>query len=192
MNSFPRLMLPLLLAVTSGCQRGADIRVYNVPVAERPQPDRLFGGILLRGEQAWYFKVTGPRTSLDAEEATIRTFLASVTFAADTQQPSWKLPANWREDTKQRPGRLTTLLIPASGGEKPLELSVSSLPLPPGDERGYLLANVNRWCDQMGAPHLADEDLDDLDTIAAGEEKLRFVSLTGTMSAGGMTPPFAS
>jgi hypothetical protein len=190
------LMAGTLLAL--GCSESADfhaygskdIQVYSVKVEKKVASDRMVGGILFHQQQAWYFKVTGPLAEMDAKVEEIRQFLSSLNFPENATKPSWILPEGWKLEEKERTGRVATLLVPL--GTKTVELSITALPLPPGDETGYLLANVNRWRDQLGEPPLEANELDSLETIEAGDLKIRFVSITGQQKAGGMMPPFAS
>jgi hypothetical protein len=178
----------VLLAL--GCAPTKDIQVYTVKKEKRVVSDRMLGGILFHNQQAWYFKVTGPMAEIDEQSETFQTFLGSLKFAPDATQPTWTLPAGWKVEEKQRTGRIATLLIPLASKE--VELSITALPLPSGDEAGYLLANVNRWRDQLGEPPLTDDELSTLETITAGDLKIRFVSIAGQQKAGGAMPPFAS
>jgi hypothetical protein len=52
--------------------------------------------------------------------------------------------------------RLATFSIPGAAGERPADLSISSL----GGAGGGLLANVNRWRGQLGLSVWTQEDVD--------------------------------
>jgi hypothetical protein len=181
-------VLPLLFAM--GCRPEAQIRAYTVK--REAASDRLLGGIVLRGEQAWYFKITAPKAELDAKLSEVQAFLKSLRFPENAERPEWDLPDGWKIDPRERPGRAATIRVPLSGSET-AELSVIVLPIPPQqDETSYLLANVNRWRDQLGQGAIAAEELSALETISAQGVEVKFVSIAGKQKAGGMAAPFAS
>ena len=185
----PRLLWLASLLLCLGCAPPPQIREYTI---HKETPDRLLGGIALHGAQAWYFKITGPRKELDAQLPDIRTFLKSLRFTDNAEQPTWTLPSGWKLDPKERMGRIATIRVPL--GESEAELSVTALPFPPQqDEATYLLANVNRWRDQLSQSHVTVEELAALEIIPAEGLEVRLVSISGKQKAStGMTPPFAS
>jgi hypothetical protein len=88
-----------------------------------------------------------------------------------TDLPAWQPPAHWKE-TGPKPMRLTSFEIPNSAGGEPGDVSVSAL----GGPAGGLLANVNRWRNQV---HLAPVDDNGLATLT---EKVDLSGgLTGTV-----------
>ena len=86
--------------------------------------------------------------------------------AADTQSTaalSWRAPAGWTRGPA-KPMREVTYL---SGEGHAVECSVTVF----SGTGGGLLANVNRWCGQMGAPTLTDADVAALERVpVAGAE----------------------
>lgn len=187
-HEFLKLMLLLVLLGAAGLavflhQDEAGIRRYTV---QRPEPpDRTLGAIIPRGEQAWFFKLSGPNGAVAQQAEAFRTFVSSVRFGQEADAPpSWKLPAGW----KQLPGsqmRFATLEI--DNGDQPLECSVSMLPMTSSDLSSYVMANINRWRDQLRLPKLAMDQLDRATTKISLEDSsltATLVDFAGTLSSG--------
>lgn len=195
--------LALVATALAGCTSEDPILVETVPkdppprtlVAEVPvADDRMLAAIIPRGETAWFFKMTGSDASVVSKKAAFLDLVRSVRF--EENELRWTLPKGWKEG----PGnamRLATLEVP---GDPPLSVAVSSLSYPDDDPTGFLLANVNRWRDQMSLPHIdaarlhAGGDLDDETQqleLADGTEAT-LVNFKGAFESGGMTPPFAA
>jgi hypothetical protein len=202
------LLAVLVLIVLAGCREREAVTRYTVnkpaplapltrvnphqalPGAE-PAPtgeptDRTLGAIVPLAEQGWFFKLTGPKDLVAAQESAFNDFVKSLRFSADGK-PSWTLPAGWTE----QPGsgiRFATLVIP---GETRLEVTVIVLPKS-GDNVEYLLANVNRWRGQLRLAPIAAEALPaessrvELDGAAA-----TLVNLEGHAAPSSMGGPFS-
>jgi hypothetical protein len=200
------------VAVAVGCQNTDKIETYTAPKdpprgeiasaagaiapapATSPNPaaltdptDRMLVAIVPDGGQAWFFKVVGPLAAIDEQEKAITDFFATLQPAAGKPQPSWQLPAGWAE----KPGamlRLATIVIPTT--DKPLELAVTSLNW--SGQPVDVLANVNRWRDQMQLPPIGEPQLgESLREQKAGNTTLTIVDLRGRFPSGGMMAPFA-
>ena len=63
--------------------------------------------------------------------------------------PTWTVPAGWQKAEGQKPMRVATFTV--TGGE----VAISQL----GGNAGGLLANVNRWCGQVGLAPVTAEQL---------------------------------
>jgi hypothetical protein len=189
-----------LLLVAAGCRPAGEVRTYSAPKdpippvsltesAESGEPtDRMLTAIVPDGTQAWFYKVVGPIPVVTSREEEILKFVASVPPAADAPLPKWTLPEGWTS----RPGTdgVTLAILQISGGERPLELTVSQLGWTGSDDD--LLMNVNRWRGQMG---LAGHDsaaavASDTRQLAAGEREITLVDLRGRFRRSGM-PTFA-
>lgn len=138
------LGLLLFAAVSSACSKPAEIRRYQV---EKP-PHRMLAAIVTREKDAWFFKLTGPRVEVAELADEFRAFLESLRFAEGADaKPEWDLPSGWT----LQPGneqRFATIEIPSE--PKPVELSVTRLPVPPMvPADSYQLQNINRWRQQM-------------------------------------------
>jgi hypothetical protein len=205
-RSLAACLCAVLLGLTAaGCSKPEGIEHYTVrkpPAIDRPAEaapqappsaaeakDRTLAAIVSHGEQGWFFKLTGPKDPVGAQGEPFTNFLKTVHFNAEGK-PEWTLPEGWQA----RPGsdiRFATLIIPAEG--KPLELSVTALPKPPGDDENYALVNINRWRGQLRLPPIALADLPQESTqLDVGGTTATLVNLLGTAAPGGMgTPPFS-
>ncbi len=164
------------------------------PAAAVEGPVRMFAAIVPRGEQLWFYKLTGPVEAVQAEAETLAQFIREVKYTSG--QPEWTLPENW----EQKPGnqfRFATLMIPSA--EAPLEMSVTVLPGNPEAEVEQVLDNINRWRGQVALGPIEKEAIeqasDDLNAETskhqAGESRVYFVNIVGTQQETGMSPPFA-
>ncbi len=206
----PRLSLGLLAAgilspLLAGCTKTEQIERYTVrkpPPVESPhgaidagdqQPagepkDRTLAAIVPHGEQGWFFKLTGAKDAVAAQIEPFITLLQSVRFNSEGK-PQWTLPAGWEE----RAGtdiRYATLVVPGDGG--PLELSVTMLGKPPGDDENYALVNINRWRGQLKLPPITREQLPAESTkVELDGATATMVNLLGIAAPNAMgRPPF--
>ncbi len=211
------LGVTLLAVAAVGCSQREEITRYKVdkpaplePVASasgRPEmppghpeipaaaptgepTDRMLGVVVPTSPQGWFFKLSGPKEAVAAQEDAFRNLLASVKFAGDGK-PSWTLPEGWQEE----PGgaiRFATLRIPGNG--KPLEVSVTALPNSGDDNDNYVLQNVNRWRGQLQLEPIDAAQLPDESTpVEVDGTTATLVNLVGHASAGSMgRPPFFS
>jgi len=151
------LLLAVGIAALAGCKPDETIRSYSVNRTSEPetpvdasqiaaQLDHILTAVVPQGDQAWFFKLSGPAAAIDRQREEFLQLIASVKLAEQSgEPPTWKLPGGWQE----QPGtqmRLATLTVPDKQGE--LEVSVSSLPMT-GDWEDYMLRNVNRWLGQL-------------------------------------------
>jgi len=152
------------------------------------EPARLLAATVIRGERAWFFKLSGPRDKIDPHAEAFAQFVASIRFEGeDDAQPVWKLPDGWSQAPAAGSMRFATLSIGSSGAE----LSVIPLPKTIDDDRQYLLQNVNRWRRQVSLPPLAEGELDAaMREVAIGDDQAFLVDFVGTQS-GAPRPPFA-
>ena len=159
---------PLLLsflAVLAGCEE-EPIHQYRAPKAEAPEKVRLIGVLYPHSDLTWVFKLTGPESAVKAQEDVFRDFRNSLHFADKGDHPlEWKLPDGWQPvaEAKAPPERYATLRIEAKGVPT-LELTVTKFP----GAVGGLLANVNRWRNQIGLQPVGQADLESV----AKQEKI--------------------
>jgi hypothetical protein len=177
----PTVSITALLLV--GCQND-EIRSYTVP----KQEVRMVAAIVPRGDQTWYFKLTGPVQEVGEHKEEFRRFVESSRFSDSPDQPlTWTaVPEGWVRENEAKL-RYATFRLGTSG--HPMELTV----IPLGKESGSLLDNINRWRKQLGLPPVAEADLSKLvEDTKVGDAIAKLVDFTGTPSAGGeRTPPFA-
>ena len=210
-RSLAQFAAALAAALTAGCQEQEQIQQYTVAKSELLNPDdgdsvtppaggtaqpeerhaaRTLGAIVPQDGQTWYFKVMGPDEAVARQDEAFRQFLSSVKFAAG--RPTWTLPEGWSEQASSGGVRFATIRIPAEG--KPLELTVIPLPAQ-GDARESLVANVNRWRDQLALPPASADGIDEqVETIQLAEGTASYVNIAGQASTSdSMTgAPFAS
>ncbi len=168
-------LLPLIAAL-AGCGSEEAIRHYRVPSkdlvfeqnhvasaarergmspASAPVDQRMLGAIIPVGNQTWYFKMVGPDAAVAAVGDQFEQLIKSVSFADEKSTPEWTLPDGWKQ--QQGSGqRLATMVVESEG--TPLELTVIPLTLPNTAE--VMLANVNRWRDQLGLSPISADQLD--------------------------------
>ena len=182
----PRLIwLALAALVAVGCRQRDAIRHYEV---RKPQPTRrMLGAIVPHADRAWFFKVAGPRESLDSQADGFVGLIKSLRFGDQPEAgPQWSLPDGWTQKTGSG-FRFATIEIPSA--QDRLELSVSQLPVPAGDRTEYVLSNVNLWREQMGLAPIGTSDLDSSAPQIAltdhPDTKAYLVDLTGYPPRGG-------
>lgn len=200
-NSLAASVIIISLVTLAGCDQDQPIVVENVPkdtgvrvneLKPIPPSDRMLAAIVPHGEEAYFFKVTGPIERVAATRPDFFSLVKSVAF--ENGKPQWELPSGWSQ-SEGSPGQIASITIP---GESKLDLVVSSLALPQGDLRGYLLANVNRWRGQMGLSPVAESRLDAknetereiFSTELADGTPVTLVDFAGRFQ-GGMAAPFA-
>ncbi len=185
--------------LASGCGQADPIRSYRVAkppsVAEanhvEPSKDRMLGAIIPRGPVAWFFKVTGSEKAVGGIADAFGGLIESVRFPEPKEAPpSWNLPSGWRQ---QGASGIRFATIQVDSGVAPLEITVTSLPIQ-GELDAYVLANVNRWRDQLGLPAMGADALSDQSrAIALEDATATVVDFVGTgRAAASSRPPFAS
>jgi hypothetical protein len=180
----PILCVIGLLAL-AGCQ---DEKITHsiVPRASQPEKTRLVGVIYPRGDQTWFFKLTGPESAVADVAESFNAFMNSVRFTDKADAPvTWTLPEGWKEE-KGLPNRYTTFHLGPK--EKPIELTVTQL----GKEAAATLPNVNRWRRQLGLPPVGEAGLAEVTKeIKINGEPAVQVDMTGLKTAGGAAKPMA-
>jgi hypothetical protein len=145
---------------------------------------RLLAAVFPRSDRTWFFKLTGPASLVDREEERFREFVRSVRFPETSAEPvRWDLPSGW----KSEPGtgmRYATIRLGSDGPG--LELSVTPLE----GASGSMLANVNRWRDQLGLAPIAASELEKAcEKLPADGPTGQLVDLKGSLRPGnGMGP----
>jgi hypothetical protein len=189
-------LLPACLAV-SGCGSADEIAHYQAVRLKQPEVkavDGMLAAVVLptgdASEEsspesaAWFFKLAGPVEVVDPQTEPFHKFIKSVHFVDG--KPQYDPPADWQARGPSEM-RYETFEIP---GDKPLQLSVTTLPRGDVDEAEYLLSNINRWRGQLGLRPI------DQDHLAEGTVRLTLdgasatlVSLVGKLQQTGMSPP---
>jgi hypothetical protein len=189
--------LLLLPAMLTGCEKREEVSTYTVAsheslqtpeylalVAQRKAgPARMLAAIVPNGPTLWFFKLQGPPELVADREPEFRELLKSIEFQEDGT-PNWTLPAKWKE----QPGnemRFATLFLPDS----PLEVTVTTLPAG-GDLTEAILANVNRWRNQLDLPFIEVDDLKArTETITQGKFAITLINIVGRVRPKAAMPP---
>ena len=143
----------------------------------------MLGGMISHKDAAWFFKVTGPPSSIEAVVGTTREFLKSIRFSPEGR-PEWTLPPNWKESASPTPLRYKTLVIAAD--PRPLELTVSELAIPK-DPDEFAVSNINRWRGQLGLSEISAAQLEtEIERLECPAGVMLFVDLSGTADSSPM------
>ncbi len=181
---FRLLLAGLAAAFLIGCQKD-EIRTYEVP---KPEKTRLLGAIAPHGDSTWFVKLSGPASAMAEQEKAFDEFIHSLRFK-DADKLEWTLPADWRKDATEHTGRYATILVGPK--DAPLELTITRLGK--SGQASSVLANVNRWRNQLALPAVKEEELGrTTKSVDLQGVTVTLVDLTGT-GAGktGMGPPMA-
>lgn len=140
------------------------------------EKSRILAALLHRDEVTWFFKMTGDDALVGQQKTAFVEFLKSLQFAAAEAQPAlppshppigaamepaagdgpakpnWTVPAGWKEEP---PTQMLIAKFSTAGDGAKAEITVSAFP---GDVGG-LLANVNRWRQQVGLGAITEADL---------------------------------
>ncbi len=135
--------------------RPLKLRQLEPPKVELPPPvDRILAAIVVRTadspggappEAAWFFKLAGPVEEVNTQADMFEKFISSVHFVDD--RPAYDAPPDWKPQGESRM-RFETFEIPGSG-EKPLELTVTTLPRGEQDDSEFEQASISRWRSQL-------------------------------------------
>ncbi|MEX2118407.1 MAG: hypothetical protein WD847_02255 [Pirellulales bacterium] len=182
-------------ALAGGCSDSDQVEQYQVPKQQVldsingpppaepvPHEDTMLAAIVLEPDQAWFFKLAGPRRAVEDQAERFEALIESLEFG--DSGPRWSLPAGWRE---QAGSGMRYATLTAESGDELLETTVTSLPRNDGDEKAYSLSNINRWRGQMGLQPIGRHELSN----AARQVKFAggiatVVELKGKLAAQGM------
>lgn len=187
----------LALASILGCEKD-EIRHYQVPrleippqaAAAEPVPARMLAAIFPQPEKdrTWFFKLTGLPDEVEKFKDEYEHFIQSVRFTKKGDPPiTYTVPQGWRREQGDAM-RFATFRF--GSPEKPLELSITQL----GREAEKLLANVNRWRDQLRLPPIDEAELSkQIKEMDVDGVKAILVDMTGMMAVKAkMNAPFAN
>ena len=168
-------------ACLAGCQSGEGIESYDAPkdanmVAGPVTPDtRTLAAAIYRDDSTWFLKLMGPIDGVGPLEPDFSAILKGVRFAGPGAPATWSLPAGWKEE-KGTGFRVATLKAP----DGKLEVAITRF----DGQAGSVLANVNRWRDELGLEPLREAELASaLVTEDVGGVKVQRVDLTGKKKA---------
>jgi hypothetical protein len=191
------LVIVLALAFVVGCDKD-EIRHYQAPRLEIPPEagpatpvrTRMLTAIFRQPQQdrTWFFKLTGLPEEVEKHKEEFEHFIQSVRFTKKGDPPvTYSVPKAWQRGSGDAM-RFATFRFGTK--EKPLELSVTQL----GRDAGTMLANVNRWRNQLGLEPADEAEMNKfIRETEVDSVKVTVVDLTGTMAAKGkITAPFAN
>ena len=188
------MLLACCVANFGGCKRPDPVVTYTVPTKLPaklvPGQDRMLAAMLPKGQEIWFFKVTGPEGAVDSIRSEFRSFVEGIEF--EDGSPNLKdLPAGWRRGGK-KPFRYATLDVETP--DKQLGISVSSLPLREDSWDEQVQDNVNRWRGQLGLPKSEEKWAGgEALTVKSADPNSVWVDLVGeTGTNNSMSPPFAN
>lgn len=161
-------------SVQLGDAKGDLFEMTNTqPRAGQKYKTRTLGAIAERENVLWFAKMTGTDDLVAEQKAAFIGFLKSLKFekaepaeVATAEGPAttnarqlpaggdaakWAVPANWQT---KAPGQMITAAYTVTGADGQGEVTVSKFP---GDVGG-LVANVNRWRQQLGLSPLSDAE----------------------------------
>jgi hypothetical protein len=135
---------------------------------------RIVGLVLVRPDQSRFLKMVGPAEVIAREVAAFRELAASFDGEPPREQAepgagagppvdeehaalTWHAPPGWRRGPDKAMREVTYF----AGEGDAVECYVTLL----GGDAGGVLANINRWCTQMGAPPLSEADVAQLERV---------------------------
>ena len=136
---------------------------------EGGKPLRIVTAFVHEADASWFYKLSGDEALVSAQKPVFVEFLKTVRIkeegspaagsvdappsAPATSEFKWKVPEGWQTLT---PGNMQVgkFAVPEKDGAK-AEVFVSVFP----SDTGGTLANVNRWCQQLGLPAVDDAGL---------------------------------
>jgi hypothetical protein len=183
---------------------GRDAQLVNlVGVAGDAQPaQQILAAILIGDGSAWFFVIQGQADRVKEQEADFEQFLGTVRLisaeeaqslagdlppghpevpgdAPPASQPSageqltWETPAGWQEQQSQSSQfRLASFTV--TEGERLAEVVITRFP---GDVGG-VLANINRWRDQIGLAPIDDLSQQTIERLEVDGHPAGLIDLT--------------
>jgi len=151
-------ILALLMLTGCGSESSVSVqRVYNLERAQRrPIPMRTLAALVPHDGQVWFFKVTGPDSRVGSYAEEFEQFLSSIKF--EDGKPTWTVPEGWIELGSDA-GQLRFATFKLGQRENAPELTVIPLPTQEAVDETYILANINRWRNQLNLPALTPGEL---------------------------------
>ena len=173
----------IALLALAGCQED-EITHAIVPRYSEPEKTRLLAVIYPHGEQTWFFKLTGPESAVKDAEESFNDFMHSVKFTNKVDRPvSWTTPEGWKQEDGPEPLYATLHL---GAAEKPLKLTVATLPRKPDNE---ILDNVNRWRRQLGLGPVTETGLSAVvKNLEMNKDPITLVDMSGPGAAAAGKP----
>jgi len=137
-------------------------RVDLDPGTDQPQAVRILAGILPHGGKSWFFKMTGPQSTVATQVGAFDQMLSSISLPASParaprsdsdSQIAFQAPAGWTP-SQGSSMRVASFSIEQEGSET-ADFSIIAFP----GETGGVAANVNRWRRQISLPPWSIEEV---------------------------------
>ncbi len=180
----------LVVGLAPGCRpqpepvRKVVVPLWQTGLAESPVHSRMLAAIALRDDATWTFKLVGPVAKVAELAEQVAGFLKAVEFD-EAGEPAWTLPEGWTTH-RRNADRFVTLEIPVQSGD-PVELAVARLSA--GQD---LLANINRWRNQLSLKPVATGEIEtSVERVAGADGELVVFDATGEWKQSAAMPPFA-
>lgn len=142
------VILAFMAGASAACRDDQAVRRYRAP---KEPKWRTLGAVVPGEGRTWFAKASGPSARLGAHKDEFLALLES--FRIVEGKLRWTAPPGWEEE----PGRGERLALFRFGDRLPrLEATIVQLP----DAAGGLLANINRWREQLGLVPLSESELE--------------------------------
>ena len=155
-----------LSPVEIGGESGKMFEIEGRPAGTNP-PVRIVTAMVHRPDASWFYKLAGDAELVEAQKPAFVAFLKSIkiteTSAAETvpavaasapaAPTQWKTPADWKS-VPPGPMQSVKFAVPDQGAAK-ADVTISVFP----NATGGVLANVNRWRNQIGLPPVGEVEL---------------------------------
>ncbi|HMB70028.1 MAG TPA: hypothetical protein VKU85_11985, partial [bacterium] len=161
---------------------------------EDPAGQETLAAILRTPDRVWFFMTMGSRAQVGPYEDDFRTFLEGVRMEGPAPAPaeapdlaatdggtpllSWTLPDGWEEVPSSSSMRLATFRV--GEGDNASEVAITRFP----GQVGGLLANVNRWRDQLDLAPVADLSEQDQTAVSVAGSPGMLLDLAGAGASG--------
>jgi hypothetical protein len=140
-------LLTLVLFAAAGCGRQEEVRHYRAP---KDPVWRILGAVVPAPGATWFFKLAAAADRVDPVKPEVLSFFQKLRI--EDGQLRWTAPQSWTEE-KGNAQREATLRL---GDREPkFEISIVRFQ---GDGGG-MLANLNRWRDQLGLEKVGEADV---------------------------------
>jgi hypothetical protein len=140
-------LVTLALLAAAACGRQEEVRHYRAP---KDPVWRILGAVVPAQGATWFFKLAAPADRIDPMKAEVLAFFQKLRI--EDGQLRWTTPPGW---TEEKGGAQREATLRLGGREPKLEISIVRFQ---GDGGG-LLANLNRWRDQLGLEKVGDAEL---------------------------------
>jgi hypothetical protein len=155
-----------LLPVEIAGEAGKMFEIQGRPAGTNPAV-RIVTAMVHRPDASWFYKLAGDAELVEAQKTAFVTFLksikitespateavAAVAASAPAAPTKWKTPADWKS-VPPGPMQSVKFAVPDQGTAK-ADVTISVFP----NSTGGVLANVNRWRNQIGLPPVGEADL---------------------------------